>query len=149
MHALSIHVRRPLAGNTDAPPRPPPSLVAGPALSLVQCTSPTREHSRSCRSCRTSYSPTKPSSPGRTRRSDTTAVVSPRQGPNCNLGLCIRVPYARNRGPLCETLLLFQVCKASNFKICRKLYKIQKNTKLVLLESLSKIRLLLFRKFEL
>jgi hypothetical protein len=42
---------------------------------LSWCTSPTREHSRSCRSCRTSFSPAKPSSPARTRRSEATAVV--------------------------------------------------------------------------
>jgi hypothetical protein len=39
--------------------------------------------------------------------------IFPRQGSNCNLGLCIRVPYARNQGPLCETLLLLHVCKAA------------------------------------
>jgi hypothetical protein len=89
--------------------------LSSPAIlrHLSWCTSPTREHSRSCRSCRTSSSPTKPSSPARTRRSDATAVVFPRQGLNCSLGLCIRVPYARNQGPLCETLLLFHVCKAA------------------------------------
>jgi hypothetical protein len=81
---------------------------------LSWCTSPTHKHNSSCRSCGTRSSSAKPSPPARTRRPDATAVVFPRQGPNCNLVLGIRVPYVRNQGPLSETLLLFHVCKAAN-----------------------------------
>jgi hypothetical protein len=68
------------------------------------CTPPTGMCPPSCRSYRTSFPSAKPSPPARTRRSGTTAAVSTRQGPNCNLSLCIRVLCARTRGPLCKFL---------------------------------------------
>jgi hypothetical protein len=93
---------------------------------LSLCPPPTNVCTSSYISYRTSFPSAKPSPPARTRRPDTTTAVLTRQGPHCNLGFHVRVPYAKTRGPLYK-FSFSVVCKSCQLvnliEICRKIQK--------------------------